>query len=86
MALIDAVQISELQQTEVDSNTKSTTIHTALKLPDGGDGFIIIGRIVKDKKKVWLPLKDVIKSVYVEYEEKFNPIQTPRKEDSLLAE
>lgn len=86
MALIDAVNIGELQQTEVDPKTNSTTIHTALKLPDGGDGFIIIGRIVKKKKDVWEPLKKVIKCVYIEYDETYNPIQTSSEKNSILPE
>ncbi len=86
MTLIDAVNVPEIEQTEVDPNTHATTIHTKLSLPDGGVGFLIIGRVVADKKKKWLPLRDVISKVLIEYDAKYDPIQTPPKKDSLLSE
>lgn len=86
MSLVDSVMIQELAQTEVDPKTNSTTIYTGLNFPDGGQGFIIVGRIQKDRKKTWGPLKDIIQRIDVIYEEKFNPIQPPAEEDTLLAE
>lgn len=86
MALIDVVDISELTQSEVDSKNKSTTVYTGLNFPDQGQGFLIIGRIVQDRKREWQPLKAVIKRIIIEYDEAFSPIQAPPEENSLLAE
>lgn len=85
MSLFDAVNIQELNQTEVDPKTHSTTVYTGLNFPDGGEGFLIIGRIQRDRKKKWEPLKSLISKVIVEYDEKYNPLQTPTEENSLLA-
>lgn len=85
MSIVDEVLINDIVQTEVDSETHATTVSTQINLPDGGLGFLIIGRIVQDRKTVWKPLKEVIKRFLIEYDEAYEVSLAP-KEDSLLAE
>lgn len=61
--MIDQWIPQEDEQVTVDPRTKSKTIHTGLKYPDGSQGFIIIGRIGNTE---WEPTK-VIKKVLIEY-------------------
>lgn len=90
MKLVDEVLIQELTQTEVDPTTNSTTVYTGVNFPDGGEGFLIVGRIQKDRKHSWKPLKEVINRILIEYvensETEEDKIPPPAQEDSLLFE
>jgi hypothetical protein len=83
---VDEVLIQELQQSEVDPSTNSTTIYTGLSFPDGGEGFLIVGRIQKDRKHTWKPLKEVIDRILIQYVEEKSKVPPPAQEDSLLFE
>lgn len=67
MAVVDEILIDEIEQSEIDTRTGATTIHTGINLPDGGEGFIIIGRIVRSKDAHWDALKKIIRRVFIEY-------------------
>lgn len=82
--MIDVLDIGEIEQSEVNPETGATTIHTGLNLPDGGEGFLIIGRIIrKPKKEKWLPLKEVISKIFVEYDKKYDEVPAAAEENPI---
>lgn len=76
--MLDLWEPTEDEQVTVDPRTRSRTIHTGLKYPDGSQGFIIIGRI---GNTMWEPCK-VVKKVIVEYYEE-PEVSTPANGDSV---
>lgn len=87
MVLFDEIPIDQIEETEIDPKTRSTTVHTGINFPDGGEGFIIMGRIVRNRGVVWQPLKDVIKRVLIEYHVQEKAENTsPAQEDTVQPE